>query len=197
MVSRLGRTTAKGKDGGAIAVGKKRGERKRRRADFLPQAAVGNGAEAGGGAVSVPFIAAPVFLTRHAYEQVAQAVDGRTPWACEGSRPHRQRQRCSRPMRSSHSAKGHGTPAVHFFRCYSPTKAPGPDGYPAHFFQKHWNMCGEEVSQMVLKILRGEDDLEVINKTFIVLIPKITNPSLLSQFRPISLCNVLYKIDLI
>lgn len=73
-----------------------------------------------------------------------------------------------------------------------PTKAPGPDGYPAHFFQKHWSMCGEEVVDMVLKILRGEDDMEIINKTFIVLIPKVANPSLLSQFRPISLCNVIY-----
>jgi hypothetical protein len=75
-----------------------------------------------------------------------------------------------------------------------PTKAPGPDGFLAHFFQCHWDTCGEEVSRVVLWILLGEDSPDVINKTFIVMISKITNPKELSQFRPISLCNVLYKI---
>ena len=75
-----------------------------------------------------------------------------------------------------------------------PTKAPGPDGYPAHFFQRHWDLCGEEVTSIVLRVLRGEDDPTEFNKTFIVLIPKVDKPDELGQFRPISLCNVIYKI---
>jgi hypothetical protein len=34
-----------------------------------------------------------------------------------------------------------------------PTKAPGPDGFPAHFFQQHWEVCGAEVTTVVLRIL--------------------------------------------
>ena len=75
-----------------------------------------------------------------------------------------------------------------------PTKAPGPDGFPGLFYQKHWDVCGEDVTRIVLRIVKGEESSESINDTVLVLIPKVTNPNLLLQFRPISLCNVLYKI---
>jgi hypothetical protein len=55
-------------------------------------------------------------------------------------------------------------------------------------------VCGAEVTAAVLRILRGEESFEGINKTFIVLIPKVATPEELGQFRPISLCNVVYKI---
>jgi hypothetical protein len=61
------------------------------------------------------------------------------------------------------------------FQMYPP-KAPCPDGYPAHFFPKHWDLCGEEVTRAVLQILRGEDIPTGINKTFMVLIPKVASP---------------------
>jgi hypothetical protein len=75
-----------------------------------------------------------------------------------------------------------------------PLKALGPDGYPSQFFQKHWDLCGTEVTTAVLRILRGGESPEGINKTFIVLIPKVASPEELGQFWPISLCNVIYKI---
>jgi hypothetical protein len=55
-------------------------------------------------------------------------------------------------------------------------------------------VCGGEVIEAVLRILKGHDSLEIINKTFIVLIPKVASPKELGEFRPISLCNVIYKI---
>jgi hypothetical protein len=55
-------------------------------------------------------------------------------------------------------------------------------------------LCGAEVNGAVLRILRGDDSPEGINKKFIVLTPKVAFPEALGQFRPISLCNVIYKI---
>ncbi|KAA3481752.1 reverse transcriptase [Gossypium australe] len=75
-----------------------------------------------------------------------------------------------------------------------PTKAPGSDGFPAIFFQKFWHLVGEEVTGFCLNILNGNRGAEQINVTEIVLIPKTTNPTSLVNFRPISLCSVLYKI---
>jgi len=75
-----------------------------------------------------------------------------------------------------------------------PTKAPGPDGFPAHFFQRHWDICGAEVCSVVLRALKGDDNVEDINSTCIVLIPKVECAEDIGQFRPISLCNVIYKI---
>lgn len=75
-----------------------------------------------------------------------------------------------------------------------PCKAPGPDGLNPMFFQKFWDIVGDDVSRAVLHILQGNDVPNSLNHTHIVLIPKLPNPTRLSDFRPISLCNVVYKI---
>jgi len=31
------------------------------------------------------------------------------------------------------------------------------------FFQRHWNICGQEVATVVLRVLNGEDDPALIN----------------------------------
>ena len=38
-----------------------------------------------------------------------------------------------------------------------PIKAPGPDGFPTHFFQHHWDVCGDEVTKVVLRIVEGTE----------------------------------------
>ena len=61
-----------------------------------------------------------------------------------------------------------------------PTKAPGPDGFLAHFFQHHQDICGDDVTKEVLKIMEGSESAESINETLFVLIPKVKNPTLLT-----------------
>ncbi|KAF7843734.1 reverse transcriptase [Senna tora] len=76
-----------------------------------------------------------------------------------------------------------------------PTKAPGPDGFLALFYQKYWEVVGTDVCRMALLYLNRGIFPEGINHTRIVLIPKTTDPVDLTHFRPISLCNVIYKME--
>ena len=76
----------------------------------------------------------------------------------------------------------------------APLKAPRPDGMPRLFYQHYWNLIGDDISNIVLHYLNSVTLPEHLSHTFITLIPKKKNPEFASKFRPISLCNVLYKI---
>jgi hypothetical protein len=73
-------------------------------------------------------------------------------------------------------------------------KAPGPDGLPALFYKKYWDVVGADVVKAVTNFFYSGKMFQKINKSLIVLIPKVPNPSSCSHFRPINLCNVTYKI---
>ena len=53
---------------------------------------------------------------------------------------------------------------------------------------------GGDITNAVLVALNSGIILDSINTTFISFIPKIQNPKKVSDFRPISLCNVFYKL---
>lgn len=76
----------------------------------------------------------------------------------------------------------------------NPSKAPRPDGLTALFFQNGWDIFGDEISSAISKVLNDGESLSQWNSTVVTLIPKNKDPSHMKDFRPISLCNVKYKI---
>ncbi|KAA3465499.1 reverse transcriptase [Gossypium australe] len=58
----------------------------------------------------------------------------------------------------------------------SSLKAPGEDGIGAVFYQRFWHIVGKEVTEYCIKTLA------------------VSNPENMNQFKPISLCNILYKM---
>ncbi|KAI4347887.1 hypothetical protein L6164_008663 [Bauhinia variegata] len=74
------------------------------------------------------------------------------------------------------------------------TKAPSPDGFPAIFYQQFWDDISQAITTIVLEFLNNNSPTDEINFTHIVLIPKVASPVNMTQFRPISLCNVVYNI---
>ena len=75
-----------------------------------------------------------------------------------------------------------------------PSKAPGPDGMSPFFFQKYWHIVGPDVTGVVLSVLHFGRSLKKMNFTHIVLIPKKNDPQSITEFRPISLSNVVSRI---
>jgi hypothetical protein len=74
-----------------------------------------------------------------------------------------------------------------------PLKAPGPDGFPARFFQRNWGVLQGEITAAVKHFFETGVMPAGINDTALVLIPK-DDPRRMSEFRPISLCNIVYKV---
>lgn len=75
-----------------------------------------------------------------------------------------------------------------------PITTPGPNDTPPLFYQSFWSLIGEDICSAVLDCLNNCKIPREINYSNITLIPKIKSPELISDFRPISLCNVVYKI---
>ena len=73
-----------------------------------------------------------------------------------------------------------------------PLKASGLDGFPPLCFQHYWPTMGADVTEVVLSCLASGVIPPSINQTFITLIPKEKSPTKVFEYRPISLCNIIF-----
>ncbi|XP_039065800.1 uncharacterized protein LOC120211293 [Hibiscus syriacus] len=72
-------------------------------------------------------------------------------------------------------------------------KAPGPDGYSPCFFKKAWSIVGEDVLAAVKYFFHNNYMNLGFNSTIIALVPKVPNPRVVKDFRPILCCSIFYK----
>ena len=73
--------------------------------------------------------------------------------------------------------------------------APGPDGYIGIFFQIAWDTMKRDVIAALHKLfLNNGRGFGRLNQALITLIPKSPEACHIQDFRPISLCNVVYKV---
>lgn len=79
-------------------------------------------------------------------------------------------------------------------RQMAPLKAPGLDDMPSLFYHNFWSLIGSDVSLSILHYLNTRVLPQSLGHYFITLIPGVKNPEYVTEFHPISLSNVLYRI---
>ena len=73
-------------------------------------------------------------------------------------------------------------------------KAPGPDGFPAEFYQVFWDVIKEDLMALFQDFHQGTLPLHSLNFGTIILLPKKSEAKQIQQLRPICLLNVSFKI---
>ncbi|XP_060216398.1 uncharacterized protein LOC132643887 [Lycium barbarum] len=68
-------------------------------------------------------------------------------------------------------------------------KSPGSDSYGSGFFKAAWSVVGQDVCAAIQEFFKTGKLLKQLNATIISLIPKVSNPTDATQFRPIS-CSI-------
>nr|KAJ0218832.1 hypothetical protein LSAT_V11C300154990 [Lactuca sativa] len=73
-------------------------------------------------------------------------------------------------------------------------RAPGPDGFTFAFIKKHWDTMEGDI-YLAIKDFESTGVIDRgCNSSFIILVPKTSDPISLDEYRPISLIGCLYKI---
>ncbi|GAU35431.1 hypothetical protein TSUD_375210 [Trifolium subterraneum] len=74
-------------------------------------------------------------------------------------------------------------------------KSPGPDEYNFNFLKECWTTLKLDVMDFLNEFHHGVSLPKAITASFLTLIPKKDHPQQLSEYRPICLISVLYKIS--
>ncbi|GKG08780.1 hypothetical protein Tco_0334612, partial [Tanacetum coccineum] len=74
------------------------------------------------------------------------------------------------------------------------SKAPGPDGYSFAFVKKYWGTIQKDLYDFVNLFFASCVMPNGANSSFFTFITKVNNPTLITDFRPISLIGMHYKI---
>jgi len=72
--------------------------------------------------------------------------------------------------------------------------ASSPDDFPASFFKQFWPIVKKKIVSEILGFFSSGVMANSWKHTFIASIPKCNTPTRVEHFRPISLCNTLYKL---
>ncbi|KAJ3691188.1 hypothetical protein LUZ61_020352 [Rhynchospora tenuis] len=73
-------------------------------------------------------------------------------------------------------------------------KASGPDGFPIEFYKAFWEIIKSDILLAYEALQNGTLPLQRLNKAYISLVPKVSQPSSLTDYRPISVINCFIKI---
>jgi hypothetical protein len=73
-------------------------------------------------------------------------------------------------------------------------KAPCLDGFNGMFTKRCWQIIKNNFYSLCEEFYNGSANLECINNSYITLVPKVSNPKTVSDYRPISLLNISLKL---
>jgi hypothetical protein len=73
-------------------------------------------------------------------------------------------------------------------------KSPGPDGWTHEIFHFFFDLMGEDLVKAIEESRITGHIPGALNATFFALIPKVSKPDTFHDFRPIALCNFVYKV---
>lgn len=75
------------------------------------------------------------------------------------------------------------------------SKSPGSDSFNFNFIKEFWGLTKEDIVREVTCFHSGGNWPKGTNASFISLIPKVDNPQIMDEYRPISFVRRAYQVN--